>query len=441
MTATEFSKKYGKGIILFNKADRYAMGIPKDRQASYILDPDKLNESQITGAGSKIATPQLRALLAGCRPYLEVFAVDETYIRRMLWSDSMKAVYGEFSWTEIQTRVVLDQFIWLMDRLGTVIPEINKRIVFITDDSAEIPARYWMRAFKIDVVHDQEELDRYVSGLPFPDLGSIDLELTASAAEEGRAADSIMTDRYDLYDSLRKDLEHGDGITECEGYSPWIMGFWQNLFRMGDMTTALTAAFDYFEFLLRLAVYAVLTKEGTDPEEAPATGDIQTAAEILISLSEKGKVRSQTAERILSGTYRIPGHLRRLQEETGKKLNYEIEGDRYNFLGLCGIVRSMRNDTKGHGFIRPAAARSCWGMMLYLCCMLHWFLDVREFNFSEERGTTWLGWTDGQYKNSPYLYARDGYPCLLWEIRRGTKAYINYFDGEYVIPSIIEEEE
>ena len=80
-------------------------------------------------------------------------------------------------------------------------------------------------------------------------------------------------------------------------------------------------------------------------------------------------------------------------------------------------------------------------MMLYLCCMLHWFLDVREFNFSEERGTTWLGWTDGQYKNSPYLYARNGYPCLLWEIRGGTKAYINYFDGEYVIPSIIEEEE
>ena len=70
MTVTEFSKKYGTGIVIFNKADRYAMGIPKDRQASYILDPDKLNESQITGAGSRITPQQLRDLLAGCRPYL-----------------------------------------------------------------------------------------------------------------------------------------------------------------------------------------------------------------------------------------------------------------------------------------------------------------------------------------------------------------------------------
>lgn len=217
------------------------------------------------------------------------------------------------------------------------------------------------------------------------------------------------------------------------------MILYKGIYDSKNITASVAAAFDYIYFLVLRVLYYYMWKRDIVPNENIIRSclNLKYAAN---KISEYVSEEDPCYENIKNLVIPFPKELRRLHKELRKYTPYDFECDGFSFSGLMSFINSFRNDTKGHGVLEGKMADIILRILLYYISFLHIFLAVDRFEC-----ITICDYTKMLYSNDdsddtsfyPNIYF-DGYytPNLLWKCEKNKKRYMNFFEGDYIVPSL-----
>ena len=434
MRREEFVKKSHSAVLVCSFTQDGKFNVPEGYDGSWITNPHSIDNRLIDEFGPVPDPKAIHSLLLDCEPAALIVVVDEAYIKGM-WIPIIMEEYGAFTGTGEQMDFVSGVILNILTIKGVLIPGLPINIIYKTNRNLVLN-KPWIHGLSVRQVRDSESVRQI-----FAQTKNTSPDNTADARVSligNQNEKYLYPTKIQLYKAMIKDVPGSDQFLLTDTAHLWILGFWLNLFDTEDIITALTAAFDYFDFLLRLAVYYLRTKEGALPEGRLSEIDVQALAKELIDRADRNETPDEVASSITEMRLEITDHIRALQEQMEKTYGYDIQGDRFNLLGLCGLVRRMRNDMKGHGYMRKEASWYAWELMMHYISMLHVILNTAHFYFSYEGISGMeIGWDGETLIKSLFFETDDGKPCLAWNCRRdGSLEYINYYSGKYIIPSL-----
>ena len=436
MRRDEFARKYHSAVLVTAFTEGHEFVVHDGYDGKWIRNLHLATRDLIDEFGAEPEPKEVQELLLDCEPEALVTVVDDWYLDQ-IWVEEAEKEFGSFTGSSEQMDYVIGVILSVMASFGVLIPAVPITIIFQTKRNIYI-GKQWIRNLTVKRSASAEQTQ-----MIFGQVRNVKTEtaLLERVSGFGREQEKYLySSPIDLYKGTVNDIPGSDRFLLSETVHPWILGFWLNLFDTGDIITALTAAFDYFDFVLRLAVYFLRTKEGVEPKGRLSDLDVQTLAEEIIDKAE----REETPDTVSSGVTmlrpEISEHMRKLLDQLERIYGYDIQGKRFNLLGLTGLVRRMRNDMKGHGYMSKETAWYAWELMMHFISILHVMMDTAHFMFSYEGNEGMLvGWDNETWFRGPYYIADEGKPCLAWNCRNNGKIeYINYYSGKYIIPSIIE---
>lgn len=245
-----------------------------------------------------------------------------------------------------------------------------------------------------------------------------------------------------IYASIPKQMT--DWII-CPG-NTLLCGFLQNYFRPNELSTAILSGFDYADLLLRTVLFYLIQKRCQTSDdlddlqilrEVLEKKDLQFLGEEIIKfireediIFENIKVKSIKRNTALNNALWILGELAYL----------EIEGDELCFEGLITLFRLARNATRGHGSIKTEIAVPLWYAEYILLVILGDVLRIHDFQVLVKEESVYWGYSSDKqlYSAGQYAIVHNHKPCLLYESKKnGEKNYINYYEGEPIVPRFI----
>ncbi len=243
--------------------------------------------------------------------------------------------------------------------------------------------------------------------------------------------------------NLNFDLRRFDFYTYCENmkidmtkktHNIFIEGFFRNLFQTQDIYQTVLMEFEYIEFILLLVYYYFKIKCKNDDEKKNRIPKYLELTEELLEMT-KGcddfiRIRDEEVDINfeLSWTY--------LWFE--RKYGLNIKGEKLNFYGMMTILQELRNRTKGHGTISQKSGKKLRKALYYHIALLNHFLNLEEFVLEVREGVVYCGYGNDLLPMSPYLILEDEILCVSYELRKERREYINYFQGNYTLPQLME---
>ena len=115
---------------------------------------------------------------------------------------------------------------------------------------------------------------------------------------------------------------------------------------------------------------------------------------------------------------------------------FNLNIDEFNFTGLIQFINELRNDTKGHGVIQDEMADVIIKMLLYYISFIHKFLALEKFSCMIAKDVCLAGYEGREMEGRTVFFNGEYTPNLLWECKKNNNKYMNFFEGEYIVPSI-----
>ena len=220
----------------------------------------------------------------------------------------------------------------------------------------------------------------------------------------------------------------------------YLCGFFHNMFKENARIPSILAGFDYADLLLRFVLYHMAQKRGLGFREDLVDDNIQFMGDKIAELARP----EDCIYRGIADPVEINVTLRNALALLAGYFPVSLQGDKLSFKGLCMLLRVIRNQTRGHGSIKEEIAEPLWFALYVLLVILGEMLRVQDFQIElTENGKIMTGYFPEKSLclMENYSYAKNGFPCILYECSKNGREYINYFQGDIIVPDIIRSEE
>lgn len=223
---------------------------------------------------------------------------------------------------------------------------------------------------------------------------------------------------------------------ELSKASPFLFEFLHYGMLVTSQQQSVMALLDYIDLLLRIMSYTVYFQHA----------DLQTKQQIL----ELDLIKStyiDLAKIILRYTpkddsdvlfirFRID-HLmcfNKLQEI----FELRFEDTYINFLGIVSLLQYVRNKTRGHGILQVENIPHVWSFVAYSALWLSYMLRITDLSIQIEDSKVMCGYkNDKQVSLDKFAFARNGHPCLAFQVFKEQIEYIDYYEGEFIRPELL----
>lgn len=220
----------------------------------------------------------------------------------------------------------------------------------------------------------------------------------------------------------------------------YLCGFFHNMFRENERIPSVLAGFDYADLLLRFVLYHTAQKRGLIFDEKLVDDNLQFMGEKIFELVTK----EDCIYRYVTTPVDVNVTLQNALLILGEYFPICAKGEKVTFLGLCTLLRVIRNQTRGHGSIREEISQPLWFSLYVLLVILGEMLRVQDFQIEvTEDGKILTGYFSEKmlYPMENYGYTKNGFPCILYGCSKNGREYINYFQGDIIVPEIISSED
>lgn len=302
----------------------------------------------------------------------------------------------------------------------------------------------WMPLVSIKTVTDIQEID--LSKVQDDQLiGSMITEMQGYAPfrlkELGEIDKSDFFRSCNYYSSyIYKEIPRIEDMYYYNASNYYLCGFFQNMFRNAQRKQAILAGFDYVDMVLRFVLYHFAVKKGVGFQERLVEDNIQfLGEEILKLLDEKDYIYETAVVKSVPINNTVENALLILSEY----FPLRFEGKEINFCGLLFLLRVLRNQTRGHGSIQDAIVNPLWYALYVLFVLFSFMLRVDNFEIHVKGDRILTGYSnDGLvYPMGEYGMISSDMPCLLYQLKKNKREYINYFKGDIIVPHIINDGE
>lgn len=214
----------------------------------------------------------------------------------------------------------------------------------------------------------------------------------------------------------------------------FIEGFFRNLFKTQDIYQTIMMEFEYIEFILLLVYYYYKIKCNHNKERENRIPKYLDITEELMEMAKDCERPIRLLDEAVDVNFELEGTYLWFKEKYG--LN--ITGEKLNFYGMMTILQELRNRTKGHGTISQKSGKKLRKALYYHIALLNYFLNIEDFVFEIREGDVYCGYGNELLEMSPYLILEDDILCVSYELRKENREFINYFQGNYTLPQIME---
>lgn len=233
----------------------------------------------------------------------------------------------------------------------------------------------------------------------------------------------------------------------------YLCGFFQNMFRFDERSTAILAGFDYADLVLRFVMVYYLRKSNVAPEDF-YNANMNKYGRVSLNLQQMGTIISKYAaldengplQKTVIDTYITSnGLLENAVDFIRNMFGWEITSDNMDFSSLVYMLRLMRNALRGHGAITKDNEEIMWFSCYVFFVILGDMLKVYDFNIDIENGMVYAYYTDDEYRYylGEYVKYVSGMPCPIYEVDKKkngelVERYMNYWRGDLWTPQVEE---
>lgn len=237
-----------------------------------------------------------------------------------------------------------------------------------------------------------------------------------------------------------------------------IYEFLHNAFVMDQPFQSVMALLDYGELILRCCAYFMFLRQAAPIHdyiertprcayrynrrlEDPAAltkADIQTLAEII---SAGAASEEEIYPELRSKLFEVEGILKiSIFQPLEQLLEIRFQEEQFDFIGLCSVIRYIRNRIKAHGSIQDKNIGCIWNFLAYSMLILSAYLRIWDFDVCQKNDGQWCGYPGAEVKADPFFHRKDDSFCVLHDMKvakeKKVYEYINYFEGEMIVPVI-----
>lgn len=266
----------------------------------------------------------------------------------------------------------------------------------------------------------------------------------------------LFSEPYKLLQLLPTDQPNcfADGIGERDTYE-----FLHSALLMHSINQSVMALLDYSELILRCAAYYCYIREQKvieeyirvhglhinrygkeiDYDEVLTTADLQTLGQIIHAAAAK---RDQLFPSVLDYQIELEDTTKKIFSALDQYIKFDFNTETVSFIDLCNITRQVKNRI-AHASLEDENEYIIWSFLAYDMLLLSNYLNIDEFHVHLKDNKIYCGYYTEAYYAGQFFKLKDHHICLLHNIRNSSSKkqceFINYFDGDLIIPSIYEE--
>ena len=210
---------------------------------------------------------------------------------------------------------------------------------------------------------------------------------------------------------------------------------YKGIFDSTNTAATIASEIDYIHYITMRVLYYFMWRQGVVPNGKMINSckNLKNVGEQIIKYADKD---DPCFEMINNGRIRVPEKLKKLHKKLEKYMPFNINIDEFNFNGLIQFINELRNDTKGHGVIQDEMADVIIKILLYYISFIHKFLVLEKFSCMIAKDVCFAGYEGREMEGRTVFFNGEYTPNLLWECKKNNNKYMNFFEGEYIVPSI-----
>lgn len=266
---------------------------------------------------------------------------------------------------------------------------------------------------------------------------------TLTHVKEGADFNKIKIRDY-LATAYKDPFEYIQRIEERVGFAAnrnfkWdeLQIFLQNAILFENIPRSVLALYDYMEMCIRLVLYYEAIKKGYSNEEPKPE---LVSANFGVMARKIYSAQFENNEKMHKDTVKLEVLEHCLLEGLENELHMYFEGDNIDFNGLANVIKLVRNKIIAHGVLSDENVKSVWSFSVYAAMLLTNYLNMYEFVVEVRDGVVSIGYGNDLNVAGKYMLVENDRIFILAAMdRKGKKkTYVNYFDGDLVVPSYMQ---